>query len=386
MLTPPTTSKLSELAKLFLKLGTIGFGGPAAHIAMMQSEVVKKRQWLTETEFLDLVGATNLIPGPNSTEIAIHIGLLKAGWLGLIITGISFIFPAFCITSIFGFVYVKYGSLPAITPLFYGIKPVVLGIIINAIWRLSKKAIKNRQLLLISITVALLNVKGLNEVIAMLIGGLMGIIWLKNIPPKEQIKSHIFLPLILAQTINPVTSVSLWQLGLFFLKVGSVLFGGGYLLIAFLQGELVDQYHWLTQKQLLDSIAIGQFTPGPISSTATFIGYIIAGFPGAIIATIGIFLPSFIFVALLNKLIKFLRNSHIASAFLDAVNVSAIALMAVTILNLSKTTITPNFPQIDIIAAIIAIAASLCAILFQINSIWLILAGAIIGYFKYIIL
>ncbi|HEY9706151.1 MAG TPA: chromate efflux transporter, partial [Allocoleopsis sp.] len=316
----------------------------------------------------------------------IHIGLLQAGWLGLIIAGISFILPAFCITSIFAFMYVKYGSLPAIAPLFYGIKPVVLGIIVNAVWRLGKKAVKNRKLLLISITVALLNVKGLNEVIAMLIGGLMGIFWLRNNPPKEQNKSHILLPLILAQTINPVTSVSLWQLGLFFLKVGSVLFGGGYLLIAFLQGELVDQYHWLTQQQLLDSIAIGQFTPGPISSTATFIGYIIAGFPGAIIATIGIFLPSFIFVALLNKLIKFLRNSHIASAFLDAVNVSAIALMTVTIFNLSKTTITPNFPQIDIIAGIIAIASSFCAIVLQINSIWLILAGAIIGYIKYMIL
>jgi len=291
-------NRLIELAKLFLKLGVTGFGGPVAHIAMIEDEVVKRRQWLTQEHFLDLLGATNLIPGPNSTEMAIHIGYIYAGWLGLIVSGISFILPAVLITGVFAFIYVSYGSVPEFSPLLYGIKPVVLAIILNAVFGLGKKALKNKQLLIIAVLVALVTYFGkVNEVITLLLGGILGMIWLHNITINSNKQTNLLITALTLGTTLPkvalTPTISIWQLGLFFLKVGSVLFGGGYLLIAFLQGELVDQYHWLTQQQLLDAIAIGQFTPGPILSTATFIGYIISGLPGAIVATVGIFFPHF---------------------------------------------------------------------------------------------
>ena len=308
-------NRLTEIAKLFLKLGIIGFGGPVAHIAMIEDEVVKRRQWLTQEHFLDLLGVTNLIPGPNSTEIAIHIGYIYAGWLGLIIAGVCFILPAVLITGLFAWLYVNYGTLPQVLPLLYGIKPVVLAIIINAIWGLGKKAVKTRKLLIISIVVGLITwFAKVNEVVALLLGGILGMIWLSSSNQTNLIilglTTETFLQTTTMSTaINSHISVPLWKLGLFFLKVGSILFGGGYLLIAFLQKGLVEEYGLLTQQQLLDSIAIGQFTPGPVLSTATFIGYIIAGFPGATVATIGIFLPSFLFVAALNHLMNPIRKS-----------------------------------------------------------------------------
>ena len=308
-------NRLTEIAKLFLKLGIIGFGGPVAHIAMIEDEVVKRRQWLTQEHFLDLLGVTNLIPGPNSTEIAIHIGYIYAGWLGLIIAGVCFILPAVLITGLFAWLYVNYGTLPQVLPLLYGIKPVVLAIIINAIWGLGKKAVKTRKLLIISIVVGLITwFAKVNEVVALLLGGILGMIWLSSSNQTNLIilglTTETFLQTTTMSTaINSHISVPLWKLGLFFLKVGSILFGGCYLLIAFLQKGLVEEYGWLTQQQLLDSIAIGQFTPGPVLSTATFIGYIIAGFPGATVATIGIFLPSFLFVAALNPLMNPIRKS-----------------------------------------------------------------------------
>ncbi|MDZ8070852.1 MAG: chromate efflux transporter [Nostoc sp. DedQUE08] len=397
-MTNSAPSRLGELANLFFKLGVIGFGGPVAHIAMIEDEVVKRRQWLTREHFLDLLGATNLIPGPNSTEMAIHIGYIYAGWLGLIVSGVCFVLPAVLITGGFAWVYVAYGTLPQITPLLYGIKPAVLAIIINALWGLAKKAVKTRQLLVIAFAVALLTLLfKLNEVIALLIGGLLGMVWLhsgeKNDKPGDKANfliaslstgATLKASAVLATSVaaaSTVANVSLWQLGWFFLKVGSVLFGGGYLLVAFLQGGLVQEYGWLTQQQLLDAIAIGQFTPGPVLSTATFIGYVIAGIPGAIVATIGIFLPSFVFVAALNPLIPRLRASSWTRAFLDAVNVSAVALMVVTTLQLGIVTLTlPQAPFVDFLGLAIAIVCAILAIHFRINAAWLVFGSAFIGW------
>lgn len=395
--------KLSQLAKLFFKLGLIGFGGPAAHIALMEEEVVKRRQWLTRSHFLDLMGATNLIPGPNSTEMAIHVGYIYGGLPGLIIAGVCFMLPAVSITACLAWIYVEFGTLPQVAPLIYGIQPAVLAIIGIALWRLSKKAVKSRLLLIISIGAIALLLLGLNEVFSLLLGGILGMILLRlsdrgNPPSKQTIAIITIFNLnsTLLKTISAsgvaiagtnTVSVSLWQLGWFFLKVGSVLFGSGYVLVAFLQGGLVEEYGWLTQQQLLDAIAIGQFTPGPVLSTSTFIGYLVAGFPGAVVATLAIFLPSFFFVACLNPLIPRLRASVWASAFLDAVNVSAVALMFVVTLNLAKTTLINSVGErlfdnfdLDWLACSIATVAAVLAIRFQVNTAFLVLGGALVGW------
>ncbi|MBS9393014.1 MAG: chromate efflux transporter [Dolichospermum sp. LBC05a] len=381
-------NRLTQVAKLFLKLGIIGFGGPVAHIAMIEDEVVKRRQWLTQEHFLDLLGVTNLIPGPNSTEIAIHIGYIYAGWLGLIVAGVCFIFPAVLITGLFAYLYVNYGTLPQVSPLLYGIKPVVLAIIVNAILGLGKKAIKTRQLLIIAIAVGLITwFAKVNEIVALLLGGILGMIWLRSGNQINLMIIGLTTSTFLQTTatvntaINNHVSVPLWQLGLFFLKVGSVLFGGGYLLIAFLQGGLVEEFGWLTQQQLLDAIAIGQFTPGPVLSTATFIGYIIAGFPGAIVATLGIFLPSFLLVAALNPFMNPIRNSSWTRPFLDAVNVSAVALMVLTTIQLGiATLILPKTHYVDFVGLGISIISAILAIRYRINAAYLILGGGIIGW------
>lgn len=388
-------NRLGELAGLFLKLGIIGFGGPVAHIAMIEDEVVKRRRWLTREHFLDLLGATNLIPGPNSTEMAIHVGYVYAGWLGLVVSGVSFILPAVLITGVLAWLYVNYGSLPQVAPLLYGIKPAVFAVVVNALWGLAKKAVKTRKLLVIAFAVVvLILLLKLNEVIALLIGGIVGMIWLRTgkggDAPGE--KANLLISAlstgaafkstaVMAATAYTPANFSLWQLGLFFLKVGSVLFGGGFVLIAFLQGELVQEYGWLTQQQLLDAIAIGQFTPGPILSTATFIGYIIAGIPGAVVSTLGIFIPSFLFTALLNPLVPLLRSSKWTSAFLDAVNVGAVALMFVVTLQLGIATFKlSQAPFIDFLAVAIAIGSTVLAIRYKINAAWLVLGGALIGW------
>jgi chromate transporter len=384
-------NRLTQVAKLFLKLGITGFGGPVAHIAMIEDEVVKRRQWLTQEHFLDLLGVTNLIPGPNSTEMAIHIGYIYAGWLGLIVAGVCFIFPAVLITGLFAYLYVNYGTLPQVLPLLYGIKPVVLAIIINAIWGLGKKAVKTRKLLVIAIAVGLITwFAKVNEVMALLLGGILGMIWLRSGNQINLMIIGLTTSTFLQTTatvntaINNHVSVPLWQLGLFFLKVGSVLFGGGYLLIAFLQGGLVEEFGWLTQQQLLDAIAIGQFTPGPVLSTATFIGYIIAGFPGAIVATLGIFFPSFLLVAALNPFMNPIRNSSWTRPFLDAVNVSAVALMVLTTIQLGiATLILPKANSIDLLGLAIAVIATILVIRYHINTAYLILGGSIIGYLGY---
>lgn len=388
----PLLDRLGDLAKLFLKLGVIGFGGPNAHIAMMEDEVVRRRQWLTRESFLDLLGATNLIPGPNSTEMAIHIGYIYAGWLGLMVAGVSFILPAVLITTGFAWVYVAFGSLPQVAFLLYGIKPAVLAIVFDSVWRLGQKAIKTRKLLVIAIVVSLLVwFARLNEIIALLLGGILGMVWLQLPQQKDGSDDQVSLwitglTLFTALEANATgvavaSEVSVWQLGRVFLKIGSVLFGGGYVLISLVQSELVEGYGWLTQQQLLDAIAVGQFTPGPILSTATFIGYVLAGFPGAIVATVGIFLPSFLLVALLDLLISHLRRSKWLASFLDAVNASALALMIVVTVQLAITTLgITKAPFVDFVAITIALASAVLALQFRVNAAWLVLGGAAVGW------
>lgn len=389
-----TLSRCKELAGLFLQLGILGFGGPNAHIAMMEDEVVTKRQWLSREHFLDLLGATNLIPGPNSTEMAIHIGYVYGGWLGLMVAGVSFILPGVVMTGGLAWAYVAFGAIPQVAFMLYGIKPAVLGLIVDALWRLGKKAVKNSQLLSIAIAIScLVWFADVNEIMALLVGGLVGMVWLQ-FPPQGKnsddganlliagMTTGIAVKVSAASTgIAGTIPVSLWQLGYSFLKIGGTLFGGGYVLLSLVRSELVEGYGWLSEQQLLDAISIGQFTPGPILSTATFIGYVIAGLPGSIVATIAIFLPSFILVAISNPLIPQLRKSKWMSAFLDAVNVSALALMFVVTVQLAIATlgIYPPF-KVDFLAISIALISTVLSIRFSVNSIWLILGGAAIGY------
>ena len=381
----PTTARLWELATLFFKLGSIGFGGPAAHIAMMEDEVVNRRQWLTREHYLDLIGATNLIPGPNSTEIAIHIGYIHAGLLGLLVAGVCFILPAVLVTAAFAWVYVQFGKLPQVAPLLYGIKPAILAIIFGAMWRLGKKAAKNRKLVIVGLIVLLGLLLGLNELLSLLLGGILGMLWLRFGGNNNLGAAILVLPLTSSVPLNtaalPVntTNVSVWQLALFFLKVGSVLYGSGYVLVAFLQGGLVENLGWLTQQQLLDAIAIGQFTPGPVLSTATFIGYIMAGIPGAFAATLGIFLPSFVFVVILNPIIPRLRASRWLGAFLDAVNISSVALMLAVTMELALGIFILPKAGIDWIAALISIVVGILVVRLRLNAAWIVLGGALTG-------
>jgi len=316
-------SNLKEIAQLFLKLGIIGFGGPAAHIAMMQDEVVRKRKWMDEQHFLDLIGATNLIPGPNSTEMAIHIGYDRGGWKGLIVAGL----------------YKNYGQLPELQPFVYGITPAIIAIIAAAVYPLAKKSLKSTQLWLIGFSALVLNFLGVSEIIVLFGAGFLAM-GLKAIQTNSSSKLSSILPLPLLQ-ITGAGLAATGSMGLFltFLKVGAILYGSGYVLFAFLDTELVAT-GLLSRQQLIDAIAVGQFTPGPVFSSVTFIGYQIDDFKGALVATLGIFIPSFVFVALLNPLVKKVRNSAIFASFLDAVNVASVAVIAVICVEMGLETIT----------------------------------------------
>ena len=352
---------------------------------MMEAEIVTERQWLERSQFLDLLGATNLIPGPNSTEMAIHVGYIYGGVWGLMVAGICFLFPAIIMTTILAIIYTQFGSLPQIAPLLFGIKPAVIVVIISALYRLGKKAIKQRKFWLIFLLVIILNLLGLNEIFSLLLGGLFGMVGLIIIESKANTIPLLvfFISNNIAQATNQSKPTpSLWQLGLFFLKIGSILFGSGYVLIAFLEGELVNQYGWLTQQQLLDAIAIGQFTPGPLLSTATFIGYVILGMPGAIVATLGICLPSFFIVLAVNPIIPKLRRSKWTAAFLDAVNVSAVAIMVVVTLNLLYQILwvpTDGLP-VNWEAILIIILAGFALFKYKLNAAWVVLGSSIIGW------
>jgi len=367
-------NSVSELAKLFSKLGLIAFGGPAAHIAMMQDEVVNKRKWMSEQHFLDLIGATNLIPGPNSTEMAIHIGQERAGRKGLIVAGLCFILPAVVITGFFAWLYKRYGQLPQIQAFIYGIKPAIIAIILAAVYPLAKKSLKTVELGMIGLTALALSLFGFSEIFIMVGAGLFALI-LAAIRSKSNVTINGFFPAILLQVSNAtLLSVSNLHLFFIFLKIGAVLYGSGYVLFAFLDTELVAK-GILSRQQLIDAIAVGQFTPGPVFSAVTFIGYQVNDLPGAVVATIGVFLPSFIFVALLNPMVKKMRNSKLFSAFLDAVNIASVAMILAVCYKMGKETITD---WRTILIAVLSIGLTFG--FRKINSALIVLGGSLLGY------
>lgn len=365
---------IKDIAKLFLTLGVIGFGGPAAHIALMQHEIVTKRKWLTEQHFLDLVGATHLIPGPNSTEMAIHIGYEKGGWKGLLVAGLCFIFPAVFITGVFAFLYKTYGEVPEVKPFMYGIQPAIIAIILGAIFPLAKKSLKSLVLILIGLFVLAGSLFSINEIYLMFGAGFFALLLAYTRHNKQQMLQG-FLPFTFLQisstSIQPASHATLFWI---FFKIGAILYGSGYVLFAFLDTELVAT-GLLTRQELIDAIAIGQFTPGPVFSSVTFIGYQINGFIGAVVSTIAIFLPSFVFVAVLNPIVKKMRNSTLFAAFLDAVNVASVAIIIAVCFEMGKDTIT------DWRTILIAVTSNLVTFgCKKINSAFVILGASLLGY------
>jgi len=384
----PPRGALGELAWLFLKLGATAFGGPAAHIAMMEDEVVRRRRWLTRERFLDLLGATNLIPGPNSTELAIHVGHARAGWAGLFVAGICFIVPAAVIVTACAWAYVRFGRLPEVAGLLYGVKPVVIAVVLQALWRLGRTAIRGPGLALLAIGAAGTSVLGANE-LAVLGGAALVAALAHRLRRSGHPESHstrgpavVLAPVLASGTLaglgagaagaGVAAAVGAWPLFIFFVKVGSVLFGSGYVLLAFLRGGLVHDRGWLTEAQLLDAVAIGQVTPGPVFTTATFIGYLLAGGPGALAATLGIFLPAFVFVAASGPLVPRLRRSPLAGAVLDGVNAASLALMGVVTVQLTRAAL------VDELTLVLVLAGAVCLGL-RVNSTWLVVGAAVVG-------
>jgi chromate transporter len=372
---------VGEVARLFLKLGVIGFGGPAAHIALMEDEVVRRRRWLSRDQFLDLLGATNLIPGPNSTEMAIHVGFVRAGWPGLVAGGACFILPAMLITMSLAMAYARFGRLPEAGWILYGVKPVIIAVVVQAVWGLARKAIGTPLAAATALAVLLLALRGANE-IALLFAAALGLPLLRSAVAAGQARALVppgLLGLAVAgpNALAPATAAGaaplLPQLALVFLKVGSILFGSGYVLLAFLRPDLVERTGWLTDAQLLDAVAVGQFTPGPVLTTATFVGYLVARVPGAIVATVSIFLPSFVFVALSSPLIPRLRRSTWAGGFLDGANAASVALMALVTWQLGRAAV------VDWLTAGLALAAAVLLLATRLNSAWLVAGGALAG-------
>jgi len=375
---PPSPSRahLSELARLFLKLGTIAFGGPPAHIAMMEDEVVSRRNWLTREQFLDFLGAANLIPGPTSTEMAIHIGRVMAGWPGLLVSGICFILPATVMVGILAWAYVRYGSLPQVAGILYGVKPIVIAIIVQAVFKLARTAVKSVWLSVLGIAAVVATAMGTDQLLVLAAGGAVaGLAYWIRVKEKQGC--------LLAPALSKGSGVagasiasmpfSMGSLFLVFLKIGAVLFGGGYVLVALLRANLVSGLGWITERQLLDAVAMGQVTPGPISTAATFIGYLVAGFPGAAVATIAIFLPAFVLVAISGPLVPRLRQSPLAGAILDGVNVAALALIAVVTWQLFRSAVV-DWPTLLLFAL-----SFLLLVRYRVNSVWLVLGGAAVG-------
>ncbi len=374
---------LRELAAFFLRLGLTAFGGPAAHIAIMEDELVRRRGWLSREKFLDLLGASSLIPGPSSSELAIHIGYQRAGFAGLLVAGTCFILPAFAMVSAFAWAYVHFGHLPAISALLYGVKPVVIAVILQALWGLSRTAVKTKLLAAAGLIATVLAYVGLHPLLLLLIAGLAMALTkvdfhragITSLAPSLSLDKlmqapRAWLAAVAASIATPVTLSSLF---LVFLKIGAVVFGSGYVLLAFLRADLVIHRGWLTDSQLIDAVAVGQVTPGPVFTTATFIGYLLGGMKGATVATVGIFLPAFVLVAISGPLVFGIRRSKIAGAFLDGVNVASLALMAVVSWQLARASV------INLETALLA-AVSLFALLrFRVNSAWLVLGGAFVG-------
>jgi len=393
----PLSARLLALAGLFLKLGALSFGGPAAHIALMEDEVVRKRQWITRQRFLDILGLTNLIPGPNSTETAIFVGFARAGWVGQAVAGASFIAPAALITAAIAWAYVRFGSLPQAAAILAGLKPAVIAVIAMAVWRLGKIAVRDSWLAVLGTLALLAFLVKFSPLLILAGGGVIGMLvqHMRRFRGAASSKGTGLSPALLilrksflmptpfrsllagtaiAAAVIPITKpVPLARLGWFFLKVGAVLYGGGYVLFAFVEQGLVRDHHWLTQQQVLDAIAIGQFTPGPVLSTATFIGYILGGVSGAVVATVAIFLPSFLYVAILGPILPKLRRSAWVAAFLDSVNVCAVALMAGVTVRLAGDALH-GWPMILIAAAALAVLWK-----WKLNPAWVVLGGGLAG-------
>jgi len=390
--------RLRALAAVFFRLGIVAFGGPAAHVAMMDDEIVKRRQWMSRENLLDLIGVTNLLPGPNSTELAIHIGYERAGWTGLFVAGSCFIFPAMSLVWLLAAVYVQYQTVPQVSWLLYGIKPVIIAVVLRALFKLGKKAAKDTPTTVAGVVAIAAYFFGFNEVLILLISGLV-VMAIKVLPNRGNLVGAFLLPFtgnltgtltgtltgssagsltqagsVTAAAASSVVSVGWASVFLFFLKVGSVLYGSGYVLLAFLQRDLVERHQWITSQQLLDAVAIGQITPGPVLTTATFVGYLVAGNGGAIAGTFGIFLPAFLLVGIVNPWVPKLRRSPWASAFLDGVNAASLGLMGGVTYTLARAAV------IDIPTLLVAIASAIAVFYYKVNAIWLVLAGALIGY------
>lgn len=374
---------LPQLVALFLRLGTIAFGGPAAHVALMEDEVVRRRRWITREQFLDYLGATNLIPGPNSTEMAIHIGHLRGGWPGLALAGVSFILPASLLVTAAAWGYTRYGTLPQVAGVLYGIKPVVIAIVAQALWGLGRTAVRDAMLALVGACAVVAVVLGVHELLVLPLAAIAVV--LLRLGRRDSTRRHVARVAVVAMigsgglmassVAAASVPVALWPLFLVFAKIGSVLFGSGYVLLAFLRADLVQRLGWITEQQLLDAVAIGQITPGPVSTAATFIGYLLAGWKGATLATLGMFLPAFVFVALSGPLIPRIRRSATAGAALDGVNVASLALMAVVSWQLGRAAL------VDAVTISIAVASLLALLRYRTSSVWLILGGAAVGWF-----
>jgi len=387
------SDRLQELAWLFLKLGTIGFGGPAAHIAMMEEEVVRRRGWLSHEKFIDLVGATNLIPGPNSTEMAIHIGHTRAGFPGLFVAGACFILPATLIVTVCAWAYVRFGALPQVDGILYGVKPVIIAIVLQALSGLCRTAVRTPLLAGVGIAAAVFSFLGVNELLLLLVAGLLNAA-IRRVAGKSTRGSSAGISAGLAPPASTSVAVSagvaagaataatlpfgLWPMFVFFLKVGSVLYGSGYVLLAFLRADLVERWHWLSEGQLLDAVAVGQITPGPVFTSATFIGYLLGGASGAAVATAGIFLPAFVFVAISGPLVPRMRRSPLAAAFLDGVNIASLALIAVVTWRLGAIAL------VDWLTLSLAVLSGVLLFRFKLNSAWPVGIGALVGLIQHL--
>ena len=369
----PNPTPLRELATLFVRLGATAFGGPAAHIAMMEDEVVRRRGWMSREEFLDLLGATNLIPGPNSTEMAIHVGHRRAGFPGLLVAGVAFIIPAVVIVTAIAWGYVTYGRLPAAEGLLRAVKPVVIAVVVQALVGFARTAVRTVPLAFVAAAAAAASAAGGNELLVLAAAG--AVVAASKLVRRDPDAARGFLPMLPPLVMGAAAAVpfSMSQLFLVFLKIGSVLYGSGYVLLAFLRSDLVERLGWLSESQLLVAVAVGQVTPGPVFTTATFIGYVLGGSGGAALATIGIFLPAFVFVALSGPLVRHVRSSRLAGAFLDGVNVASLALMAVVSVQLARSAVT------DVATGALALASAVLLFRFRVNSSWLVAAGAAIG-------
>lgn len=383
---------LREIAAVFLRLGLTAFGGPAAHVAMMEEQVVRRRGWLTHAEFLDLLGATNLIPGPNSTEMAIHIGRRVGGWKGFLVAGLCFILPAALIVAALAWCYVAFRTLPPVAGLLYGVKPVLIAVVVQALWKLGRTAVRSRLLALAGAATAVLAALGVHE-LAVLFGTGLVLATIRSARRYEEARRQSLAVLGLIALVALLVGAAVAWLGpgsggggatafglpplfLIFLKVGAVLFGSGYVLLAYLRADLVERHGWLTEGELLDAVAVGQVTPGPVFTTATFVGYLLSGPVGAVVATVAIFLPAFVFVALSGPLVPRLRRSAVAGAFLDGVNVASVALMAVVAVQLGRSAL------VDGVTVVVALAAAALLLGGRVNSAWLVLGGGTVGVLR----